>query len=118
MRQAASGRGGEKQFNLTAARVRETLANAQLKELEFHTKAGNLVCIDDLESIYVQWAVQCRNEITGAINKIVMRLQEQHGISIDRESVNEDLQFAYEAIAAYPKLLADNDPNGPAKNPS
>ena len=83
LREKAAGRGGDDNKELTRARIRDTNASADLREIQFYENAGRLVSIDDMEPLLDAWAVQARGEVVNAVNKIVADIEGQHSVEVD-----------------------------------
>lgn len=102
MRAKAAGRGGDEQASLTAARTRQATADAQQKELQYYRELQHLVPVEELEPIIANWAATARSEVTFAVEKIVASIESQHGIEVDKQSIDDSLQPALRTIGSYP----------------
>lgn len=112
LREQAAGRGGDGQSRLVDQRARQAEADAQLKELEYWTRVGALVAVEDLEPLLAGWAVGARASIENAVERLVTSIESQHGLEIDRSTIDASLSVAYDAIAAYPTRPGNADTDG------
>lgn len=112
LREQAAGRGGDGQSRLVDQRARQAEADAQLKELEYWTRIGKLVAVEDLQPLMESWSVSARASIENAVERILTGIESQHGIEIDRSAVDAGLAVAYDAIAAYPSRRDNADAGG------
>jgi len=112
LRHQAAGRGGSHQETSTLAKIRESEANAQLKELDFYTKIKLLVPVEEIEPMLDNWAVLARSEVRNAMDKIIANLESKHGIEIEQGIIDESLGSAFTAIGSYPRNLSQNDVEG------
>lgn len=112
LREKAAGRGGDEQQSLTKARTREAQINTQTKELEYFTKVGLLVPVDEIEPILQSWAVLARSEVMNALDKVTAFLESKHGIEIEQGLIDDSLGAAFTAIADYPRNNSKVDGEG------
>lgn len=112
MREQAAGRGGSHQENAAKAKIRESEANAQLKELDFYEKIKLLVPLEEIEPMLDNWAVLARSEIKNAMDKIIANLESKHSIEIEQGFIDESLGSAFTAIASYPCNSSKDDAEG------
>lgn len=103
LRQVASGR--EEEARLTAARIREAEANADLKELQFVERLGAVVEVDAIAPALAGWAVRARTAIVAAGDRIRDAIESKHGIEIEDGIITEPLRAALEDVADYPTDL-------------
>ncbi len=108
LREKAAGRGGDNQESLTCARIRESQANAQIKELQYHEAVGDLIPAVEIEPLLDSWAVTARSETTHAMEKIIASIQSKYDIEVDQDLIDEQLGGAYKAIADYPKQFSQD----------
>jgi len=106
IREMAAGRGGEQQYDLTKQKARQAEADANLKTLQYLREVGHLVYVEEVEDALADWVIMMRAEVENSIERIVSAAEGQHGISIDRESINRDASIAFRAIEAYPSKYA------------
>lgn len=105
-RQLAAGRGAaDDQANAARAKTRESTANAQLKELQFHKEVGTLVPVEDLEPLLESWVVTARSETTYAVEKLVAAIQSKHNIEVEQVLIDDTLGAAFTSIAGHPRNL-------------
>lgn len=111
LREKAAGRGGDDQGELTRARIRDTNASANLREIQFFESTGQLVSVDDFEILLSAWATQARSEFINGINKIIGDIEGAHDVQVDREVVDGHSRSALEAVGNYPKRTTGADKN-------
>jgi len=109
LRNQAAGRGGDHQKEAALAKIRESSATAQLKELDFYEKIKLLVPVEEIEPILDNWAVLARSEIKNAVDKIIANLESKHGIEIEQGLIDESLGSAFTAIGSYPRNISQDD---------
>lgn len=107
LRAEASGRASDDSLALTRAKTREALSKAQLSELNYHRELEQLVPAEAVEPMLQSWAVSGRAEVTRAIESVIAAIESKHKIEIERELYEKPLRAALDAIASYPKELAD-----------
>lgn len=112
LRNQAAGRGGSQQENATRAKIRESEANAQLKELQFHKEVKTLIPANEIEPILANWATLARSETQHAIAKMVAAIESKHGIEVEQGLIDESLGAAFAAIANYPSQSSIDDGAG------
>lgn len=103
LRELASGRGGEDQYDLTKQKARQAEADANLKEFEFWTKMRAFVPAEEAERLMSSWATSTRSEFENAVERVLIHIERQHGIEIDRGPIGELLEAAFAAVADYPR---------------
>jgi len=115
MRDLAGNRGGDEAGNLARARIRESAANAQLKELQFNRDVGLLVPVQELEPLLTSWASAGRVEILAAFQSFAAGITSQHGIEITQDDINDAASAACRIIADYPRDFVGADDAGGRK---
>jgi len=109
LRNQAAGRGGSHQETATLAKIRESEASAQLKELDFFEKIKLLVPVEEIEPMLDNWAVLARSEVKNAMDKIIANLESKHGVEIEQGFIDESLGSAFTAIGSYPRNMSKDD---------
>lgn len=118
LREKAAGRGGAHVERLNEAKIRESTATAQLRELEFYKQSGLLVPIEEIEPLLTGWAVTARTEFQAAIQNLVDSIESRHGITIDDDTRGAAVDAAWRAVGDYPAQLAPGDAAGGAELPA
>jgi len=109
LREKAAGRGGDDQGELTRARIRDTNASANLREIQYFESTGQLAAVEDLEPLLEAWATMGRSEFLNGINKIVADIEGAHGVVVDRVMVDGYAKAALDAVGDYPARVAQRD---------
>ena len=121
LREIAAGRGGpDAQARLTEQRAAQAEADTKLKELEFFKRVGALVPVEETESALCGWAATARSEVENSVDRMIHDVESRHGVTVDRDQVEDILKHAYKAIADYPRIrgLAEDAGNADGGNPT
>lgn len=94
LRKEASGRSGEKQEQLTEARIMESRENAAAKQQARLREARKLLLRDDVLILLNELPKLTKTEILNAGEKILESLQAKHGIQLEDDDVLEPLRVA------------------------
>lgn len=94
MRKEASGRSGEKQEQLTEARINESRENAAAKQQTRLREARKLLLRDDVLILLTELPGLTKTEILNTGEKILETLRAKHGIEIDDDDILEPLRIA------------------------
>lgn len=105
LREKAAGRSGEDQAALTKARTQDAMAGANLKELQYHQTVGNLVPVNEIEPLLVDWAANGRAQVVNAKERAIAAIESKYDIEIDPELVDEPFAVALESIGGYAQYL-------------
>lgn len=102
LRSEASGR--------VASHARERRDMAQAEESEINTEMKRrtllkeeclLLDLDSVRQVLTDWAGIGKNEFIGAVDKIITAIESEHGITIDREPFQQDVNAALKSIGSY-----------------
>lgn len=110
LREEAAGRSDKE---LAAVRARETMASAQLKELDLAEKIGRVVYVDDIAPAMAQLVAGFQSQIMNAGNKILQSLESIGDIEINDEIVNDPLRSALGHIASSAAQFGQADSDEP-----
>lgn len=88
LREMASGRGGEEQGRLAAARIRETELKGDKLELELAQTAETLVDAEEISHFFSSMVLSTRSELMSLTAKIVDHMQAEHNVEIDKGFIN------------------------------
>ncbi len=94
LRKEASGRSGDKQEQLTDARIAESRENAAAKQQSRLKEARALLLRDDVLILLSELPKLTKTEVLNAGEKILENLQAKLGIQIDDDDVLEPLRVA------------------------
>ena len=109
LREKAAGRGGDDQGELTRARIRDTNASANLREIQVLENAGELVALEDIEPKLEAWAQQGRAEFVSSVGKIIADIEGEHNVVVDGVMVDGYVKSALDAVGRYPGRAARDD---------
>ena len=101
LRDKAAGRGGSQQESLATAKTEEAQVKTALNRLTYQEKLGTLVLADDVGYALNDWAGYANREYKSGIEKIIQSVESAHGISVDREMVNNVAGSTTERIQGY-----------------
>lgn len=102
LRTAASGREiSTQRQQLEAAKTREALANASVKELEAHKAYGQILELAQVENAMQEWVTLAQQEFTNTIEKLIEMIESNHGITVDREKADAITHAATRTIGDY-----------------
>lgn len=102
----AAGRGGDAQGELVLARIRETNANADLKELMTKEKSGELVIVAEVEPQLVAMITAVRQELLTLPEKMANDMKALHGVDIDTSLIQDRI---YDSLKHLATSLLGND---------
>ncbi|MFA0792665.1 hypothetical protein ACCI51_19190 [Microbulbifer echini] len=83
------------------AQALESEANAQLKMRELYRQDQLILDIESVRKAMVEWSTIGKNEFLGAVESIVIAIESQHAITIDREPLQPNIDAALRAIGGY-----------------
>lgn len=95
----AAGRGGDAQGDLVLARIRETNASADLKELLAKEKAGEVVFTNEVEPQLLAMVTAARQELLSLPEKLANDVKALHGIEIDVSLIQDRINDALKQLA-------------------
>jgi hypothetical protein len=94
------------------AQAIESEVNAQMKMRQLYREDQLIVDLDTVRQAMTEWATIGKNEFTGAVDKIVTAIESEHGITVDRDSIQSDVETALRAIGSYALESGDADNGG------
>ncbi|WKD51729.1 hypothetical protein [Microbulbifer spongiae] len=83
------------------AQALESEANAQLKLRELYRQDQLIVDMESVHKAMAEWATVGKNEFLGAVESILIAIESQHAITVERESLQPDIDAALRAIGGY-----------------
>ena len=102
LRTEAAGRAqNEARNRRDMAQARESEVNAEMKERQLYKEDGLILDLDAVLQVMSEWATIGKNEFMGAVDKIVTAIESEHGITIDRDHIQPDIDAALRAIGSY-----------------
>ncbi|MDC0003794.1 protein phosphatase CheZ [Porticoccaceae bacterium] len=96
LREEAAGR-SEK--GLAAVRERETMASAQLKELDLAERLKLIINIPDIEPLLIHLMKDMQAQIIAAGNRAVQAIEAEHGITLNDELILKPIRSALGNVA-------------------
>lgn len=108
LREKAAGRGGDAQGELVQARIRETNANADLKELQTKEKSGELVNVAEIEPRLFAMVTAARQELLTLPEKLASDVKALHGVDVDVSLIQERI---YDSLKHLATRLHGDDAN-------
>ena len=96
LREEAAGRSDK---GLGAVRERETLASAQLKELDLAERLKLIINIPDIEPLLIHLMKDIQAQIVAAGNRAVQAVEAEHGITLNDEIILKPLRAALGNVA-------------------
>ena len=96
LREEAAGR-SEK--GLSVVRERETLASAQLKELDLAERLKLIINIPDIEPLLIHLMKDIQAQIIAAGNRAMQAVEAEHGITLNDEIILQPLRAALGNVA-------------------
>jgi len=104
----AGGRGGDKQEQLTEARIADLETKAGLNRLAYHEKLENLVPVEIASASLVDWAGYTNREIVGSFDQLIHEVEHKHGITVDPEVREKIVGSAINRIREYAEKLGSS----------
>lgn len=97
LRSEAGGR--EQDERLSAARIRQTEMDANLKELEYLKESKQIISRDDLEPLLDSLVSAIQFNVMAARDQIIEGIESKHSVTLDDESVSGPLRNALASVA-------------------
>ncbi|WP_444923464.1 hypothetical protein ACJJH9_16935 [Microbulbifer sp. DLAB2-AF] len=99
--EAAGRQANEARNRRDMAQAVESEANAQLKMRELYRQDQLILDIESVRKAMVEWSTIGKNEFIGAVESIVIAIESQHAITVDREPLQPNIDAALKAIGSY-----------------
>lgn len=96
----AAGRSGTHQADLTLARIRESNASAELKEIQIKERAGQLIFAEDIEPLLTAMVTAARTELLLLPEKIVSDAKAMNGVELDESVIMERVSEILERLSS------------------
>lgn len=102
MRSEASGREvTDSRKRLDEAKTREALANAATKELQLYREKELILDRNQVRLAMADWVNTAKSEYESSVEKIIALIEDKHGVTVDRESVNSVVDATSRAIGGF-----------------
>lgn len=98
LRSEAAGR--EQDSRLSASRIRETEASANLKELDYLDRLKTVVWVEDVEPLITELCSSVQFNVMAAQERIIESIESKHSIKIDDDDIGKHLRSALESVAS------------------
>jgi len=99
--EAAGRQASEARNRRDMAQAVESEANAQLKMRELYKQDQLILDIESVRKAMVEWSTIGKNELLGAVESIVIAIESQYAITVDREPLQPNIDAALKAIGSY-----------------
>ena len=84
--------GGEKQTDLTQARINDLEARSKLNNLKYYREVKDLVPLEMALNHLTEWAGYANQEYTNGMKKMIQGIQSKHSINIDPKFVEKSVE--------------------------
>ncbi|GGA80717.1 hypothetical protein GCM10011369_23340 [Neiella marina] len=102
LREKAAGRTPtETRHRLDEAKTREALASAQMKELDLYKEHKLILDLEQVREAMEQWVTVAKSEYENSVEKIIALIEDQQGVSIDREPISGIIDATCRVIGDY-----------------
>lgn len=98
LRSEAAGR--EQDSRLSASRIRETEASANLKELDYLDRLKTVVWVADVEPLITELCSSVQFNVMAAQERIIESIESKYSIKIDDDDIGKHLRSALESVAS------------------
>lgn len=97
LRTEASGR--DQDARLSSARIRETEASANLKDLDYLQRLKKIILFDDVAPMLNQFCSAVQFNVLAAQEKIIDAIESKYSITLDDDEIAKPLRDALESVA-------------------
>lgn len=97
LRSEASGR--EQDSRLSASRIRETEASANLKELDYLDRLKTVIWRPDIEPLLTEMCSSIQFNVMAAQERIIESIESKYSIKLDDDDIGKHLRSALESVA-------------------
>jgi hypothetical protein len=102
LRNEASGRvASQARERRDMAQAEESEINTEMKRRTLWKEEGLLLDLDSVREVLNEWSGIGKNEFIGAVDKIITAIESEHAITIDRETIKQDVDAALKCIGSY-----------------
>ncbi|MEH6825641.1 MAG: hypothetical protein V7629_17220 [Motiliproteus sp.] len=108
LRSQAAGRGGDKQANLTQARIEESEVKTALGRIQYHEKLGSLVILEEARAFLMDWAAYANREFRQANERLVLDIKSMLDVDVPDELRDKHVGAAIERVKSYALKLASD----------
>lgn len=107
LRTEAAGRGGESMNDLTKQRIQESQQKTLAMMLDNQEKLGNLVSVEDMSSVFDEFAASVPVSFNSAAETILAAIESKYAIPVDDELVHGPLRSSAERLAGSARKLSE-----------
>lgn len=93
--------------------ARQAEARAALDERELYKQDGLILDLESVRHAMTGWAALGKNELLTAVDNIITAIESEHGITVDREQLQQYIDAALRAIGGYEFEPGDLDQGCP-----
>lgn len=98
LRSEASGR--EQDSRLSASRIRETEASANLKELDYLDRLKTVIWRPDIEPLLTELCSSIQFNVMAAQERIIESIESKYSIKLEDDDIGKHLRSALESVAS------------------
>lgn len=98
LRSEAAGR--EQDTRLSASRIRETEASANLKELDYLDRLKTVIWRPDIEPLLTELCSAIQFNVMAAQERIIESIESKYSIKLEDEDIGKHLRSALESVAS------------------
>ncbi|WP_444904211.1 hypothetical protein ACJJIU_03615 [Microbulbifer sp. CnH-101-E] len=99
--EAAGRQANEARNRRDMAQAVESEANAQLKMRELYKQDQLILDIESVRKAMVEWSTVGKNEFIGAVESIIIAIESQYAITVNREPLQSNIEAALKTIGGY-----------------
>lgn len=83
------------------AQAEESEINAAMKRRQLWREDRLILDLETVRQVMSEWATIGKNELLGAVDKMITAIESEHGITVDRDTLQRDVETALRAIGSY-----------------
>ncbi|WP_444933589.1 hypothetical protein [Microbulbifer sp. JTAC008] len=99
--EAAGRQANEARNRRDMAQAIESEVNAQMKMRELYKDDQLILDLESTRKAMVEWSTIGKNEFQGAVESIVIAIESQYAITVDREPLQPNIDAALKTIGSY-----------------
>ncbi|MCU7836143.1 MAG: hypothetical protein KZQ83_12955 [gamma proteobacterium symbiont of Taylorina sp.] len=93
--------GGEKQTDLTQARINDLEARSKLNYLKYYREIKELVPLEYASNTLIEWAKHANQEYNGGIKRLIQQIESRNSCIIDRKVIEESTEDIMDRIIKF-----------------
>ncbi|WP_413662497.1 hypothetical protein [Microbulbifer sp. CNSA002] len=99
--EAAGRQANEARNRRDMAQAIESEVNAKLKMRELYREDQLILDVESTRKAMVEWSTVGKNEFIGAVESIIIAIESQYAITVDREPLQPNIEAALRTIGGY-----------------